>query len=173
MNFIITGKLYLCGGTFSNMDRRNHLTFDWYTGAQVYDPKENLWQELLPLEREIAQSNIRVSSGDVLAVEGFLFLMDDDVGKTHQLYNPVSHTASSLVQAHGHHRFGGWVVYQGQVVSTGGVEDGCTGMTDMVHVWDLTQRKKGWVMATPLPQPMSHHSCVKMFLPLPRPGTGE
>nr|KAG5688356.1 hypothetical protein BaRGS_032924 [Batillaria attramentaria] len=111
----LDGKLYLCGGTFSNMDRRNHLTFDWYTGAQVYDPKEDLWQELLPLEREIAQTNLRVSSGDIMAVEGFLFLMDDDVGKTHQLFNPVSNTASNLVQAHGHHRFGGWVVYQGQV----------------------------------------------------------
>lgn len=123
------------------------------------------------MEREITKKHVRVSRGNIIAVDGFLLLLDDDVGKAHQLYNPVSQTLTSLIQAHGHHWFAGWAVYQGQLVCTGGLEDGRSGMTDMVHVWDLTERQQGWSMMPPLPRAMSHHACLNMHLNLPRPGT--
>ena len=166
-----SGKLYLCGGTCFTPGRRSQVPYENHLGAQVYNPKEDLWQELLCLEREITKKHVRVSRGNIIAVDGFLLLLDDDVGKAHQLYNPVSQTLTSLIQAHGHHWFAGWAVYQGQLVCTGGLEDGRSGMTDMVHVWDLTERQQGWSMMPPLPRAMSHHACLNMHLNLPRPGT--
>ena len=168
---LFSGKLYLCGGTYFTPSRRSQVPYENYLGAQVYNPKEDLWQELLSLEREITKRHIRASRGNMVVVDGFLLLLDDDVGKFHQLYNPVSQTLTSLIQAHGHHWFAGWAVYQGQLVCTGGLEDGRSGMTDMVHAWDLTKRQQGWSMMPPLPCPMSHHACLNMHLNLPRPGT--
>lgn len=140
-------------------------------GAQVYDPEEDLWHELLVLEHEITKNNIRVSSGDMLAVDGFLLLLDDDVGKSHYIYNPVSRSVSSLVRAHGHHRFAGWAVYKGCLVCTGGVEDERFGMTDMVHAWDMADRHHGWSMMPPLPSSLSHHACLIMHMHLLRVDT--
>ncbi|KAK7103780.1 kelch-like protein 30 [Littorina saxatilis] len=169
----LDGKLFLCGGTYYTPGRRSHIPYEDYTGAQVYNPKEDLWQELLSLERDITQRRLRMSRGNIVTMDGFLLLLDDDVGKSHQLYNPVSQTLTSLMQAHGHHWYAGWAVYRGQLVCTGGLEDGRSGMTDMVHAWDLADVGHAWNMMPPLPRAMSHHACLNMHLNLPRPGTEE
>ena len=173
LSFHCAGKLYLLGGTYFTPDRRSNIPYEKYLGAQVYNPKDNLWQELLTVEREITQRNIKVTRGSVVTLDGFLLLLDDDVGKSHHLYNPVSQTVTSLIQAHGHHWFAGWAVFKGQLLCTGGLEDGRSGMTDMVHSWDLTKQRQGWSMMPPLPHAMSHHECLNMYLNLPRPGTED
>ena len=133
-----TGKLYLCGGIFYSRDQHVQVPYDTYYGAQLYNPQHDLWQELLPLEREISKKRIRVGRGRLITLDGFLLILDDDVGKHHHLYNPVTRKLTRLIQSHGHHWFAGWAVLDGQLVCAGGVEDARSGVTDMVHAWDLT-----------------------------------
>lgn len=150
----------------------------------MYDPKEDNWLELVPLEREITNRRVSVNRGCLLAVDGFLLLLDDDISKYHQLFNPVSHTMTNLMQSHGRHWFAGWALLNGQLMCVGGIEDMHSGVTDMVHAWDmsvpLTRQdvsssgeqegtpKQGWRMLPPFPFAIGHLTCLNMHVSLSR-----
>ncbi|XP_076464400.1 kelch-like protein 25 isoform X2 [Babylonia areolata] len=155
----LNGKLYIVGGVYCQ--RGDH--YENYFGAQVYDPEEDLWQEVLPLEQEIFKENLRFSSGSLLAIEGLLIMVNEGFRFSHYIYNPISQTFRPLMSAHGHHLFAGWEVYEGRLVATGGLADGRVGMSDMVHGWDLSSDNRCWQMMPSLPMPLSHHACVSLY----------
>jgi hypothetical protein len=166
-------KIYVIGGMCSYMNEpTKEVSWKQYLGGQCYDPKTGAWERLDALSCAIIERGLKPCGDECLPYLGFILFVDEDPyqktkqAKTLKLYNPIIESLEDFVAIKPIGRFGGYTMFQDEIVKTGGVRDRFTAL-NLVHSCDLNQDCPDWVMWTPMPKNSSHHACLTIFKELP------
>ena len=165
----LDGKLYIFGGTQSYFNRQTgDVRKKQYQEVQYFDMEMETWHRANSFTHHIStkfQLSISVASGDALPYHGCILIFDENLrGRKIRLFDPATEKMVDFIHTHGHHKFGGYVIFDEALYCSGGLSQQLIA-NDMVHCVSLREQptKEDWKMLASLPSGISHHAAFVVY----------